>query len=879
MISQVHTPHLVLATKLSVPQCPVHFVPRARLMEKMSRSVSSKLSIVNAPPGFGKSQLVGEWLRNSPVPLRSGWLSLDKGDNDLHRFWSYVIASLEKSFPKIGHKALSLLQSTISVSIEHIIILFINDLCTVEEPVVIVLDDYQLIESEEVHRSVIFFLERMPDQVCLCMISRTNPPLPLGAYRAKGQLNEIGIQDLKFNEEEISAFWLQQMQVSLEERQVAQLAHVTEGWIAGIQLASIACSGDLDHTLSQFTGNHRFIVDYLMEDVILHLPEEIRKFLFQTSILQRMNDDLCAAVTGTSKDRQLLSYIEQANIFIIRLHNESRWFRYHHLFLDFLRSYDKQESEEEIRILHQRAGLWFEENGYMEEAIEHILLAENYDKAAELIQGHAVIMFRKRELATLSRWFSKMPKSIGSHPELLIIQTYTALMTGRYDAAIEYVERLQRTDEAMKSDPHSLVAMRMREEAYICLSFHAWLQRDYHTIYDRINEVYKRDAVPGNEVVQLLLKDVIHLNDGSVPLISGFYGFDGKLKQAASFHRLYDNFIRKHHLEQWHYVAYPYTAMSEIHYENNELDLAMEYADDAIASAEMHGSIGAYVPAVIVKARVYRARGRSHRENEVIVSAMNKLQQEGERQSYWLDLLQAYHVRCCLENGAVEDAELWLRRSNISKEANAAVHQEFEISTLIRMMIAKKEYQGALDWAERMQGAAREKNLIMSMLNSHLLLAVIFDGLTDTYESMLHLHRALVLGQEEGYLRTIIDIGEISGDLLGKYVAMRKNNYIPEIQKGVSLDYVKKLLSLAQPIGEKRTAASANADELNSEYELTAREIEVLKSVCAGLSNKEIAERLVLTVGTVKLHLNRIYNKMNVKGRVQAIQKARHLQA
>ncbi len=876
MISQVHTPQLLLATKLSIPQCPLHFVPRARLMEKMS--VPGKLSIVNAPAGFGKSQLVSEWLRSSPVPLLAGWLSLDKGENDLHRFWSYVIASLEQAFPGIGHKALSLLQSTISVSIEHIIILFINDLCMTEEHVVIVLDDYHLIESEEVHRSLFFFLERMPNRVRLCIISRTNPPLTLGAYRAKGLLNEIGVQDLKFTEEEISAFWLQQMNISLSQRQTELLANRTEGWIAGIQLASIAYSGDLDHTLSQFTGNHRYIVDYLMEDVILHLPDEIRRFLFQTSILERMNDELCAAVTGTSRKGQLLSDIEQANIFIIPLDNDNHWFRYHHLFLDFLRSYDNQKSEDEIRILHYRAGEWFEEHGYIEEAIEHNLLAENYDKAAKLIQGHAVFMFGKREMATLSRWFAKIPASLDRNPDLLIIQAYTELLLGRYDEAIEYVEKLLRAAEAMQTDPDSLVAIRIREEAYICLSFKAWLQRDYHTIYDRIHDVFVRDAVPGNEVVQLLLKDVIHMNDGSVPLISGFYGFDGKLKQATSFHRLYDNFIHKHHLEQWHYVAYPYTAMSEIHYENNELDLALKYADDAIASAEMHGSIGAYVPAVIVKARIYRAQGHPHRENEVIASAMNKLRQEREQQSYWQDLLQAYYVRCCLENGTIEDAELWLCRSNISKEANAAVHQEFEISTLIRIMIAKKEYQAALSWAERMQGAAREKNLIMSMLNCHLLQAVIFDGLTATYESMLHLHYALVLGEEEGYLRTITDLGEISGDLLAKYVAMRKNNYIPEIQTGVSLNYVKKLMSLAQPNWEKRKAASANADEWNSEYELTAREIEVLKSVCAGLSNKEIAEQLVLTLGTVKLHLNRIYSKLGVKGRVQAIQKAKHLQ-
>jgi len=878
MIREVHIPHLVLATKLSPPQTPIHFVSRERLVEKMSRSFQCKLSIVIAPPGFGKSILVSEWLRNTPLPVRTGWLSLDKGENDLHRFWGYIITSLERRFPGIGNKALSFLQSTITVTIEHIIILFINDLYTIEENVALVLDDYHLIESEEVHRSLIYFLERMPDQVNLFIISRTYPPLPLGVFRAKGQLNEIDINDLKFNEEEISSFWLKQLKKPLKENQVSQLAYRTEGWVAGIQLAAISSSGDLKETLAHFSGNHRYVVDYLMEDVIQHLPGQVRKFLFHTSILERMNDRLCAAITGDPNDRQMLAYIEQANIFLIRLDNEGRWFRYHHLFLDFLRSRYTHEMRIDVRTLHERAGEWFEENGYTEEAIEHALQAEKYDKVVELIQDHAVIMFKKREMSTLSRWFEELPESISRNPALLIIRAYTEMLMGRYERATIFIERLAQAADALQENPDSIVAIKIREELYICLSFHAWLQRDYETIYDRINEVYMRDVVPGQEVVQNLLKDVIHLNDGSVPLISGFYGFDGQLKKAAAFHQLYDNFIRKHHLEQWHYVAYPYTAASEIYYEKNELELALKYADKAIASAEMHSSFGAYVPAVIVKARIYRAWARPSREVELITSAMNKIQREGEQQSHLYDLLQAYLARIHLENRAIDAAEAWLLKSNISKEEDAATHQEFEITTLIRILIAQQKYHEALDWAERMQGIAKMKNLSMTLLNSHLLLAVIFDGLNVTYDSMMQLHYALALGEEEGYLRTLIDMKEISVDLLGKYVSMQKNNYIPDLQSGVSKSYVKNLLMLAHPGADKKEAEDEAVDKMTSEYELTPREIEVLKSVCSGLSNKEIAEQLVLTVGTVKLHLNRIYSKLGVKGRVQAIQKARHLQ-
>ncbi|MDQ6422457.1 LuxR C-terminal-related transcriptional regulator [Paenibacillus sp. LHD-117] len=371
-------------------------------MKQMSHSIACKLSIIVAPPGYGKSVLASGWLREQSAAIRSGWLTLDKWENDLNRFWGYMIASLEKAIPGIGHQALSLLQSTRVMSIEHLIILFINDLCSIEEPVVIVLDDYHLIDSEEVHRSLNQFLERMPVHVSLCIVSRTNPPLPLGAFRAKGQLNEVGVEDLKCDEEEVVSFWSARARIPLSEQQAAQLVLRTEGWIAGIQLASIASGGHLENTLAHYSGSHRYVSDYLMEDVVVHLTEEARRFLFQTSILERMNGELCAALAGAGKGRQLLAFLKRANIFVVGLDDEGCWFRYHQLFREFLLSRCAQELDEDIRVLHQRASSWFEKNGYAEEAARHALLAEADEKAAEMIQDDTVILFKKREIASTS---------------------------------------------------------------------------------------------------------------------------------------------------------------------------------------------------------------------------------------------------------------------------------------------------------------------------------------------------------------------------------------------------------------------------------------------------------------------------------------------
>jgi LuxR family maltose regulon positive regulatory protein len=870
-----HIFHPLLATKLRIPQSPLYAVSRDRLIEKMLRALPCKLTVVVAPPGFGKSIMISEWLRRSPAPLQAAWLSLDKEDNDLQRFWGYVIASVEGILPGVGQKALSFLQSSITVSIEHSLILLLNALHDLPHKIVLVWDDYHLLESEDIHRSVSFFLERLPEQVHLCMISRKTPPLPIGNFRAKGQLNEIGIADLKFNEDEISSFLHLQTKIVLAKEQIAQLASRTEGWIAGIQLATLSNSGDLNHTLVQFSGDHRYIVDYLIENVILQLPEAIRTFLFQTSILERMNDDLCAAVTGTPKEQQLLKSIERANLFLIPLDGVNRWYRYHHLFADFLRSRYKQQAGHEIRSLHQRASAWFEQNSYMEEAIEHTLHAGNYEKAVELIQRHAVPLFKRRQLETLRRWFNRMPESIVEHPAMLIIRAYTELLTGSKAAASNYIEKMERlAAEAYLADPHSLTAAQLQEETNNIATFHAWLHGDYDMAFKKIHQLYSRDALPGDEVARRLLFDIIDISGGKVPLISGHYGFYGKLNKAEEFHTLYDAFIRKHRLEKWHFVVYPNTAMSEIYYEKNHLEQALQYADSAIAAAEMHGSFGAYVPAIIVKARIRRAMGRPLQAIDITESAMSKLQQEQMHLSHGYDMLHAYLTRCHIENGATGPVEAWLQRNHFSMDLETVTNQEFEISTLIQVMIAKKKFTEALAWAERMLSAGQNKDSKMTMLNCYLLLAIIYDGIDDTYASMMNLHAALTLGEHEGYLRTLLELEQVSCRLMDKYVTLRKNNYMPELQAVVSMSYVKKL---QVPVDSRRERQESVHKQSGSEYALTPREREVLKLTCLGLSNKEIAERLVLTVGTVKLHLNRIYGKLGVKGRIQAIQKARHL--
>ena len=371
--------HPILFTKLYIPLHPTYLVSRDRLMMKISQTLHCKLTLVTAPPGFGKTTMVSDWIRKHQV--RAGWISLDKGENDLLRFWGYVITAFDRLRKGTGKKALSLLQSPVSFSIEQMLTWLVNDLTDVSDDTVLVLDDFHVVESEDVQRSLFYFLERLPNPIHLCIISRKEPSFPIATLRAKGQLNQIGINELKFTKKEISSFWCEQMGVPPNEPSLRLLAHRTEGWVAGIQLAVLSQLNGQQDTLQHFTGNHRFVVDYLLEEVFLNHSDPVRTFLMRTSILERMNKDVCAAVTGYSIEDRMLQRIEEAGLFTIPLDGERYWYRYHHLFAEFLRNRLLFESSGEVSSLHLKASEWFERNGLMEEAIDHAFKADDHGES------------------------------------------------------------------------------------------------------------------------------------------------------------------------------------------------------------------------------------------------------------------------------------------------------------------------------------------------------------------------------------------------------------------------------------------------------------------------------------------------------------------
>ncbi|MCA9985339.1 MAG: hypothetical protein KDE59_13625, partial [Anaerolineales bacterium] len=430
----------LLQTKLRRPELRPVRVERPALYARLTTGQLQKLTLVVAPAGFGKTALVSGWLGERPA----GWLALDRADNEPARFWRYLIAALQTLAAPVGVTALAMLGANPPPPPEALLTSLVNDLAAGDGPLCLILDDYHLIENPAIHDALAFFIEHMPARLHLVLLSRSDPPLPLAGWRASGQLQELRQADLCFSLAEAAEFLNEVMGLALMTAQVEQLAERTEGWVAGLQLAALSLQGHKDPTafVAAFSGSHRFVMDYLLDEVLLRQSEPVRRFLLQTSILNRLTAGLCAAVTGRSDSAAVLAELERANLFILPLDDERRWYRYHQLFADLLRA--RLLDEDEATELHQRAARWLAAEGRTAEAINHWLAAEDFAAAAALIEEAGFVALYQGELGQLAGWLAALPPMwAAERPWLGILAGWTALLTGRFPAVAAAVGAAQ----------------------------------------------------------------------------------------------------------------------------------------------------------------------------------------------------------------------------------------------------------------------------------------------------------------------------------------------------------------------------------------------------------------------------------------------------
>ena len=915
----------ILTTKLYHPPPRPKVVPRPRLNERLNEGLlaSRKLTLISAPAGFGKTTLISEWVAGCGQPV--AWLSLDEGDNDPTSFLAYLVAALQTIAANIGNGVLAILQSPQPPSIESILTTLLNEITTIPDHFVLVLEDYHVIDSKPVDEAFTFLLTHLPPQMHLVITTREDPQLPLARLRARGQLTELRATDLRFTPSEAAEFLNQLMGLNLSEEDIAALDKRTEGWIAGLQLAALSMQGHQDATsfIQAFTGSHHFVLDYLVEEVLGQQSESIQTFLLRTSILDRMCGALCDAVLGSpsASGQETLEYLERTNLFTVPLDNERRWYRYHHLFGELLRKRLGQSLVPgETAGLHIQASEWYEQNGFPSDAIHHAFAVKDFERVAKIAELEWPVMHAGAQSIKWLGWMKNLPEEIiRVRPVLCVNCAWAFLNAGELEAAEAKMQDAEywlepTTVTGEKSDAPSIEMIVVDEEQFTSLpvvlvaarAYHAqaigdisgtikytqrvldlapdgdsrWhrgassllglaqyasgnLDAAYRAISDGLARAGPYDAISGNF------------------LLAGIKLAQGQLNTALS---IYEKALRLV-LERGEPMPLGtedlYSGISELHRERGDLETA---AQDLLTGRKL----GEQVELPDWQQRWYIAQARLHESKGDLEGALDLLE-EAERRFVRTPVpiirpIAALKTRIQIVQGKIAEALDWVHTRDLSVDDDISYIHEFEHMTLARVLIAQ-EKGGLVDGSihdaqgllERLLQAAEEGGRKGSVIEILVLQALAHEVQGNFPPAFVSLERALTLAEPEGYVRMFVDEGPPMAHLL-----------LEAASRGIMPNYTGKLLAAFET--EQLSSAGESPlptplavlpkghrdGELLTEP-LSQRELEVLRMFKTELSGPEIARQLVIALSTVRTHTKSIYSKLNVNNRRAAVKRAAEL--
>jgi LuxR family maltose regulon positive regulatory protein len=903
-------PTSILATKLNVPKQRPQIVPRDHLISRLDDGLVQRLTLISAPAGFGKTTLVSEWARH--VNRSVGWLSLDEGDNDIIRFLSYFITALQGVKESIGQEDLKRLKSPHPPPIEEILISMINQINTLSEKVVFFLDDYHLISTRSIHETVTFFLDHMPENMHMVIISRADPPLPLALLRGRGEVAELRQTDLRFTLEEATDFLQDVMGLGIQVEDVQALNSRTEGWIAGLQMAGVSLRGqeDISHSIRIFTGSNRYILDYLIEEVLQRQPEGIQDFLLQTSILDRLTSSLCDAIVIESEDWELemldqlqspvtgfqsqtiLEYLENANLFIFPLDDRRQWYRYHRLFRDLLRKRLRQLSPDWIPDLHRHASYWFEQAGMLSDAIEHALDAQDFDRAAQLMERVGEEMLMRSEVGTFTRWLERVPEDIlKDRPNLRLFQVWTLILTGSSKEIIEaHLDNLGEDGEVLSARVAAIRAYLAIYQGDLRsawkLSHVAWEQLPEEDIFLRgilslifgISLLAKGDVEAGMESLINVLQasqeiDNVMVGTITISHLARLRMRAGDLKGAHGIYQRAADLAKDENGHHLPIAGEAFMGLGEIWLQWNDLEEAEKFVLRGIQHTEAWSNVAA-LEGYLALARVRHAQKRDV-DVAPLVEKARELALQFETTTLDDMMVDLHEARLFLAQGNLKAAIAWVEERNVEKylDSEQWVQQagnfhdhlrKYELIILSRILIAKDEPLRALEILIPLLNAMRELRRMDLVLEILILQAIAQQAAGNVEEAVRMMKEALSLAEPANYIRIFVDEGSAMSKLIYEIA-----------QLGFLPDYCGRLLS-AFPTSTQNDL-SAETREIEWVEPLSPRESEVLSLIAEGLSNMEIAERLFLSLGTVKVHNRNIFGKLCVRNRTQAVMKARSI--
>lgn len=876
-----------LSTKLHIPSLRAGHVPRQRLVGILNRGIQARLVLISAPAGYGKSTLVCEWLQQSRLPV--GWLSLDANDNDFKRLVAYLVAALQAALPGFGHLVLSLLESPQPVSGQAILTALVNELDQRGEQVALILDDYHYITDLSIHEAIAFLIENLPPLVHLFVLTRSDPPIHLARLRAQNQLVEIRADDLRFTTRETTAFLNHTMGLSLTPDMMDALGRRTEGWITGLQLAAISLQGiDMGQRgdfITAFTGSHHYTVDYLVEEVLNRQSDMLRDFLLHTSILKRMNGTLCDALTGRLDGQVTLERLEQGGLFIVPLDAQRQWYRYHNLLADVLHNRLQQSHPELLPELHKRAAQWYQENGYLEQAISHATAAGDIQAAAELVESNAISLLKRGELVTLINWIEPIEGIADDRPWLSTYKAWALTLTGQLDMAEAWLKKAQYTmaRSGQKNDDdlrghiaaiHAYIAdargeadqtIRFAEQALQLLPQSDQVVRSvvtftlgtaYRLIGDYMQATHTLQAarrashLAGNRYLEL----------GAMFTLADLTFDQGQLHQAFDIYQQTLKFATTPGGQELPAAGMVYFGLGLIHYEWNDLEAARENTYRAIDLCQQWGHFINLAGSLVLLSRLELAAGDLGGAQRAIQQAeeLNREHALALRAESWV---KAFRVRLWLAQGNLGAAARWAEECGITIADDFSYLREAEYFSLGYVFLARRKYDQVLELTQWLQNAAEATGRLGSLIETLVLRALAHQAMDDLPQALDSLKQALTLAQPEGYIRVFVNQGKPVAELLRRAGT-----------QGIEPHFVAGLLPEIDQI-----SASSPAEAQPLIDPLTKRELELLQLLAAGLSNAEIADQLVITVGTVKAHTASIYQKLNVNRRSQAVARAREL--
>ena len=868
----------LLSTKFNIPALRSGLVSRSRLLDRLDTGLlqdgkfERKLTLVSAPAGYGKTTLVIEGIRRIGLPI--AWLSLDEADNDPRRFITYLIAALQRVDDNVGRDTIAMLQSPQPPPDELILTALVNEISVVPQPILLVLDDYHAIHAPPIHQHIAFVLDHQPANLHLVVTTREDPLLPISRLRARGQVLEIRQHDLRFTEKETAEFLEHVMGITPTSDEIAALERRTEGWIVGLQLAALSMQGreDISAFIRAFTGSSRFILDYLIEEVFDCQSTEVKNFLLKTSILERLSGPLCDQVAEITNSQVLLERLEQANLFIVPLDQSRGWYRYHRLFAELLR-HRLRVSDLDENELHKRASIWLENNDYPSEAIGHSLAARNWERAADLITTNSTAMLKQGEVLNVIGWFQALPEEmLLSNPKLCFEYCWPLLLATQYDRAAPLLERVEQAAKDMpaflgevfaaqaylargRGDNALMVEKSQRALALLpksSIHSRGIVAVNLGLAYWHMGQMQEAEKVLA-EALEAGQKTGNHYAALTALIFQGrVFAVRGKLYQAKEY---FERAIQQG--DDIPINALAHMDLAALHYEWNALDVSDEHLQKAIALCQRSQNDEFLVGSLMIQSRLRVAQ-------DDLAGAENALEQawelvrSGKIPVGTAGRMDAAQVRLLLAKG--ESPGEYGQKLTETVDC----HPFYRFLGVTKARVLPDAHSRV--YLDGLSKAAQANDWGYGLVTIRALQAV----QAETHgEALEFLSEALQLAEDDNFIRSFVEAGEKLIPLLREAAA-----------RGILPDYVGRILAVMMELADiTRTDAAVSQSKGQSSLvePLSERELEVLRLVMAGMSNREIAGQLFISPGTAKTHVHNLCGKLGVRNRTEAAMKAKEL--